>query len=270
MDLNDDQNNQLNGIEDLFFGTLPIEDWIIIENLQTSFISLFQIPDSFRPPFPPFVDRFSAFMTWSNFTNQLALQFIDFFRQINEFEEFPLDDRVLLIKYNLFPVFVIFKCYNYREGCVPFPPPINLLNEEAQTHQLFLMKNEIPIDGLHAIFNLIQSLVQTTKQDPKLLSLMLVIMFFIPGLSMSEDEPVLKDSLAVHRAQLNYTKIFWNYLINQFGENEACRCFVRITFLISQIQLTAKDFRLFFRNQCATLNAVDQITPLMQSVLNIS
>ena len=265
-----DQNNQLNGIEDLLFGTLSFEDWTIIENFKSSFESLFPIPELFPPPFTQLPDHFTAFVFWSNFTNEIALKCINYFRQIIEFEQFPLDDRVVLIKYNLFPVFALFKCYHYREGSFPFPPPMNIFSEEVRQHQLFLMKNNLPIDSLDSIFNLIKSLVQITKQDPKLLSLMLVIMFFTPGLSMSEDEPILKDPLAVHRAQLNYTKILWNYLMNQSGEIEANRRFIQIIFLISRMQLTAKDLRIFFRNQCATLNAVDQITPLMQSVLNIS
>jgi hypothetical protein len=87
---------------------------------------------------------------------------------------------------------------------------------------------------------------------------------------MSEEEPPLNDSLAVNRAQCYYTKILWNYLINQSGEIEACRRFIQLLTLILRIQSGNQIYRLFFRDECVKANTVDKLAPLMQSVLNIS
>ncbi len=50
-------------------------------------------------------DRASALISWSHFVNQMSLHFISFFRQIDEFKGLHADDRFILIKYNLLPVF---------------------------------------------------------------------------------------------------------------------------------------------------------------------
>jgi hypothetical protein len=118
--------------------------------------------------------------------------------------------------------------------------------------------------------NLVFSLVQITEQDPILLSLLLTILIFCPCLSMNEDEPPLKDSLAVHRAQSHYTKLFWNYLVNKWGEGQACKHFTHLLTIIFRMQSAAKNFREFFQGQFTTLNSVDKIAPLMQTVLHIS
>jgi hypothetical protein len=48
--------------------------------------------------------------------------------------------------------------------------------------------------------NLIRSLIGITEQDQVLISLLLIILLFSPGLSANEDEPLLRDSLSVYRA----------------------------------------------------------------------
>ena len=259
--------DQFDGNEDLLFGTLSIEDWTTIENLKSSFLSLVELPDLRPPLMTNPSDLFPAFLTWSNFNNQLAMRFIHYFRQINEFEQLTLDDRVHLVKYNLLPAFPIYKCYNYKDGEFPFP---SRCNEAAQQHQQMMLKNGVPIQIFHSARRIIAPLVQTTEKDPALLAIIVVVLFFTPGLSLSEDEPILTDPLAVHRIQSYYTKILWNFLINQSGELLACRRFLQLTILMSRIQLAAKDLRMFFWKQCTKFNAEEQITPLMQSVLNIS
>jgi hypothetical protein len=86
---------------------------------------------------------------------------------------------------------------------------------------------------------------------------------------MNENEPLLKDSLAVNRAQSYYTKLLWNYSINKWDEVKACKYFIQLFSIILQIQLAIKRFRDFIRVQCKISNAVDRIAPLMQTVLDI-
>ena len=265
-DLIVDQNNDFNGMEDILFGSLSVEDWATIQNLQSSFISFFQIPKSRGIDIIDLSDRVSALVTWSTFINQLAMRFINFFRQVSEFEHLNLDDRIILIKYNLFPVFPLCKCYNYKhEYICPYDS-----NEEAEKRQQFFTLLGLSSTIGDAFMNVVISLVHVTGQDPTLLSLLLIILFFTPGLSMNEDQPPLTDPLAVYRAQSHYTKVLWNYLVDQYGEVEACRRFSELLSLILRMQLVTKDFRMFFRDQCTNLNAVEQIAPLIQSVLNIS
>jgi hypothetical protein len=98
----------------------------------------------------------------------------------------------------------------------------------------------------------------------------MVILIFTQGLSMNEDEPPLNDSLAVHRAQLHYTTLLWNYLINKRGEIQANKHFIQLINAIFRIQSETKTFQNFFRVQMMSSATVDQIAPLMQTVLHIS
>jgi hypothetical protein len=87
---------------------------------------------------------------------------------------------------------------------------------------------------------------------------------------MNEEEPPLNDPLAVNRVQCHYTKILWNYLVNQLGENGACQRFSQLLTVILRLQSRNQILRLFFREQIVKANTVDKLAPLMQSVLNIS
>ena len=261
-----DQNNDLSGIEDILFGRLSVEDRTTIENLQSSFISFFQLSVAEVSNVFDCSNRLSALVSWSNFINQIALRYINFIRQNSEFEDLCLNDRIILTKYNLFFVLPLLKCYNYRFMHVS--PQQS--EEDAKFHHHFFSVLGLSHSTGASFLNVIMSLVHVTGQNPTLLSLLLLILFFTPGLSMNEDQPPLTDPLAVYRAQSNYTKVLWSYLVDQYGEVEACRRFSELLSLILRMQLVTKDFRMFFRDQCTNLNAVEQIAPLIQSVLNIS
>jgi hypothetical protein len=87
---------------------------------------------------------------------------------------------------------------------------------------------------------------------------------------MNEEQPPLKDALAVHRAQSHYTRILWNYLIIKCGEILAYKYFTRLLTVIVHIQSASKIFRDFFRVQSLTPNSVDEMAPLLQTILQIS
>jgi len=260
-------DNESTGIEEILFGKLSVEDWVTMQSVQSSFVSVFELPIEQSGINIDLSNRVSALISWSEFSNQLFLRFIDFFRQINEFQGLLLDDRLILIKYNLLPVFPICKSYiiKYPGGCCSLDS-----TEEAEKNRQFFKLFDAPNIVRDSFVNVVISLIQVTGQDPTLLSLLLIILILTPGLSMSEEEPPLNDSLAVNRAQCYYIKILWNYLINQSGEIEACKRFIQLLTLILRIQSGNQIYRLFFRDECVKANTVDKLAPLMQSVLNIS
>jgi len=273
LDKDDDDNNNvllesidLNEMEEILLETLSIEDWITIQNIQSSFASTIQ-DDNANHLNVDLSNPVSAILSWLQTADQIALRFIRFFRQIDEFEGLDADDRFILIKYNLFPLFPLYKCFNYS-------PTNNYFSDQEDEdtkrfHQCFTLFNELSdIHDLH--INLTISLVELTKQDLTLLSLLLTILVFSQGLSMNEDEPILKDSLAVNRAQSHYTTVLWNYLVNKRGELQACIFFRQLLTIIFRMQLTSKIFRDFTHVQRIIQDNVDQITPLMQAVLHIS
>jgi hypothetical protein len=274
MDMDKDNDNNVlhegtdsNEIEKILFETLSIEDWMIIQSIESSFLSAFQIPKEHCHHGIDLSDCASALISWSELANQVSLRFINFFRQIDEFESLHPNDRFILIKYNLLPVFPISKCFYYRKtgGCSS-----NVGSEVAASHRRLFMGCNVFDTIRGTLINLVHSLVEITEQDPTLLSLLLTVLIFTQGLSMSEDEPPLKDSLAVNRAQAHYTKILSNYLVNKWGEIQACRLWAQLLTIIFRIQTVAKKTRESFRAQYMTSDTLNRITPLMQTVLHIS
>lgn len=275
MDENDDdddnnivvhQNSNSEGMENTSSETLSIEDWMVIETIRLSFLSDFQnnLTDS---PCPDVSDRTSALIYWSQTASELTLRFISFFRQIDEFEALNADDRFILIKYNLFPVFPIYKSFFFDQidNCFSHEP-----NEDAtKRYKLYMLC--FNTNGIRESFiSLIHFLIEITQQDPILLSLIIIILLFSPGLSTNEDQPTLKDPLAIIRAQSYYTRILWNYLVHQFGEIQACKQFTQLLRGIFRIQSGSQQFREYLRIQLSTTDSLDRIAPLMQSILHIS
>jgi len=260
------EGDDLNQMEDISLNTLSIEDWVVIENVRSSFLSDFQ--DGIKHCSPlDLSDAASAFISWSKVSSEKVLCLINFFRQLDEFESLNDEDRFILIKYNLYPLFPISKYFHYNELKNSISDE---KTEEGNKHCQFYMLCFGSDDIRKAFCYLVVSLVEATEKDPTILSLLLIILLFSQGLSMSGDEPPLKDSLTVNRAQSYYTQILWNYMVNKQGETKTWKQFTQLLRQIFRLQSESKRYREFFRDQITTLNTMDKIAPLMQTVLRIS
>ena len=275
MDLNENSDNivihgsiDIDETEDMLFETLSVEDWVTIQTVQSSFLSYFQGPAPLCTNCIDLTDRASALISWSQFASHIGLRFISFFRQIDEFEGLHGDDRFILIKYNLLPLFSISKCYHYQptaDDCC------SCSSSEAANRQRQFFNLCGGSDATRQLFvNMVLSLVQVTEQDPTLLGLLLIILLFTQGLSMREDEPSLKDPLAVYRAHSHYTKVLWNYMVNKQGEINTYKQFTQLLAVVFQMQSTAKKTRDFFLAQFISADVVDRLAPLMQTLLSVS
>lgn len=263
--MNEDQFN-LDEFSDPLFGNLTVEEWIIIENLRSSFVSLFTI-DLFQQPSGEISDQTSALISWSYIASQSALHFIQFFRQIDQFEQLNNEDRFILIKYNIFPLYPILKSFHFN--------PINNCcsngdHDEVEKHHQFYQLC-FGMNGMCDTFgNLILLIVHLTEQDPIILSLILTVLMFQEGLAMEMDQPLSSDPLAIHRAQVFFTDLLWKYMSKKWNEEETNRRFIRLIPIIFQIQTTTKCFRDYFREQITTPDTINKLAPLMQSLLHIS
>jgi hypothetical protein len=253
-------------MEDILFETLSVEDWLAIENVRSSFLSTFEnyrvnsnCVDLSNPS--------NALITWSYFFSEMALRFIKFFRQIDEFENLDADDRFILIKYNLFSIYPITRCFSLQSI-----NDYSFYNENqiVENHIRFLTLCGASTKIYQSFVNMVVSVLRVSEQDSTLLILLITILIFTQGLSMNEDEPFLKDPLAVSRAQFRYTTLLWNYLINKRGEAKAIKQFIQLMNTIFLIQSETKTFQNLFRVQMTSSSTVDQIAPLLQTVLHIS
>ena len=255
-----------NDIERALFGTLSIEDWIAIQNVRSSFLAIFQSA-ALCPHSVDLSDQASALVAWSRGAQQISLLFITFFRQLEEFENLSDADRLFLIKFNLLSVFPIFKCFMHKSSA----DSSSLKQQEAEEmyRQFYIVCGD-STGVLQALVDLKCLLVQLTEQDPTVLSLLMPMVLFTDGIAMEEDQPALLDGSAVSRAQGHYTQLLWSYLVNRKGEVQTCKYFTELLNIVFRIQKVSKIVRAFFRTQFVTSNIVDQMGPLMQTVLNIS
>jgi hypothetical protein len=240
---------------------LSAEDSAVIQSLRSLFVSIFQ-HDNIQCASVDLSDHMSALISWSQFVSQNALHFIRFFRQSPQFEDLDPDDR-----YNVFSLFLISKCFYYKQEhdcCSPDD------NEWSRKHRRFFMLCGDTYGIRDAFVDMILSLVKVTEQDPILTSLLSIILLFTQGLSMNENEPTLKDSLAVNRAQCYYATLLWKYLVSKRDEVQACKQFSRLITLIIRIQVVGKRIRDFFCVKIMTSDILHRLAPLMQTLLHVS
>lgn len=245
---------------------LSIEDWLTIERVQYSFVSLFESGQE-QCACVDVTDRTSALITWSQFIQQIALRFINYFRQIDQFEQLDVDDRLILIKYNIFPITLISKCFYYKteNDCCS-----NEDNEHSRRQRRMFYLCAGSYETRKLFVEMVLSLVDITKQDPIILSLLSIILIFCRGLSMNENEGLLKNSLDVYRSQCFYLQVLYNYLLNRFGELECDKYLSNLIRIILRMQSSSYRMRQHFHHQSTTSDLVDRIAPIVQSLLNIS
>ena len=267
--MNEDNDNNIivhessgsNGMEN----TLTVEDLEVIKSIHSSFLSIADACDEFTKFDDPF-DRTSELICCLQLNNEMALHIIKFCRLIDKFENLNADDRFILIKYNLILLFCISTCYKPKQTN---ESSSNREQEEAEEKRdMYILCNQS--DYIYEmVVTLGVTLNDIIEQDDVLLSLLIVVFLFSKGLSMNENEPSLKDPLAVYQAQAYYTKLLWKYMIKKQGETKTCEHFTKLLTAIFRAQSTAVRFREFLSSQVATFDAVDDIAPLMQTILHI-
>ncbi|CAF0960324.1 unnamed protein product [Adineta ricciae] len=245
---------------------LSIEDWITIDNIRSNYSSIFSNEKAKTFSFN-MSDRISALIYWSEIVNERILKLISYFRQIDEFEQLNLDDRFLLIKYNLHSLYLIQRCLKFNLTTGSFCT----LNDEERLKRQKFFHLCYGTSGMRDSFkNLMKTLATVTEQDLTLIELILIVLLFSKGLSMNENEPLLKENLTVFRVQSHYLTLTWNYLIYKQGYSKTIQQFTRLFTEITRIQSVISQYRQFFRSQFQSTDAVERFPPLMQAVLHIT
>lgn len=213
-------------------------------------------------------DRATALISWSNIASERALRLIYFFRTIDNFERLNENDRFTLIKFNLYPLSVLQKSFFYDpiSRRFAYPNPSTDSTKRREFFRLCYGSTKVP-----QIFrNLIHSLSIVTERDATLISLLLAILLFSKGLSMTEQENYLADSKLVFEIQSYYVHLLWNYLLSKHDYLQTIRQFNQIVQQIHQLQFYTRDLREFFQEQDQNTDLVQRLAPLMQTVLNIN
>ncbi|UJR13069.1 hypothetical protein I4U23_000093 [Adineta vaga] len=256
----------LDEMENISWDILSIEDWLIIESVRCSFLTNFGFEAGLSLNIDA-EDTSFALLELSQFSHAITLRFINFFREIDEFNNLDIDDRFILIKYNIHLVSMIWKCFYYK----------TINNQYSNENDQHIIKRRhffalcgVSEDIQHNMYNLVLLLVKLTEQDSGTLSLLTIILIFSHGISMNDDETPLKDSAAVYQAQAHYTDLFWKHLNSKYGESQAVQYFTQLLTLIFRMQSICKQLREIYRTQYISFNLVDKMVPLLQTTLDIS
>jgi hypothetical protein len=195
-----------------------------------------------------------------------AMRLLAFFKQIPEFNQLNVDDKLILSKYNLMLLIIL----------------NNALSFKIDTKQIIETDTDVPwnstiLRAVHGneiymqVTSIFEPYVRIAKYDGKIIQLALIVFMLTIGLSTGDGapEPILNDGMAVYRAQSSYMELLWKYLEIVYGFEQAFRI---ITTLITRFltwQLIEKKLRYNVEQRLSKTDEND-LLPLMKSLFHIS
>lgn len=194
-----------------------------------------------------------------------VLRLLSFFKQIPEFNQLNVDDKVTLIKYNLMTVIGINAALSYNR----------------ETSQIIETDSDVPwgtqvyplVFGYSICMQLqkiFHSFLHIAKYDPKIIQLSLIVLILAKGFSITDSqEPVLNDTMAVYRAQNYYIELLWKYMEATHGSEVAVRLYSELIVHATSWQTVQEDMR---NSILRTLSPkdIDELLPIMKSVWRLS
>jgi hypothetical protein len=193
------------------------------------------------------------------------MRLLTFFKQIPEFNQLNVEDRVILIKYNLMPLVVI-------NGTIFYKADIDEIREtETDTPwNPSVMKDIYGNEIYLQVKKNFECFVRIARYDRKIILLALIILIFTRVCLSDADlmEPSLNNSIAVYRAQSFYTEFLWKYLETVHGLEAATRMFQE--FIMNFISWKTLDGRIRRSiQQVLSPTDIDDMLPLMKSLLHL-
>lgn len=193
------------------------------------------------------------------------LRLLTFFKQIPEFDALNVDDKVTLIKFNLFPLL----CINYT------------LSYKTETNTIAETESDLPwetsafetvygSDGFQDIRKIFDQFLNIAKYDQKIIQLALITFILTKGLSVtSSEEPILNDCMAVFRAQNYFAELLWKYLETIHGENLAIQIYSKLVSHFITLQTLHLKIRQIVETNLLATNT-SELLPIMKVLLRIS
>ncbi|UJR37041.1 hypothetical protein I4U23_029746 [Adineta vaga] len=194
------------------------------------------------------------------------IRLLTFFKQIPEFDQLNVDDKVTLIKFNLLPLLCI--------NCT--------LSYKIETDQIIETDSDVPwdpsviqevygYDGYLQMRKIFESFVHIAQYDQRIIQVALITLILTKGFSAGEGEPepILNDGMAVYRAQNYYIELLWKYIETVHGREKAITIWGKIvTHFITWQTLHKKLRDTVQENLLAT--DMNELLPLMKTLFHIS
>ncbi|CAF3983608.1 unnamed protein product [Rotaria sp. Silwood1] len=238
--------------------------WEDLQRIET--ISLFyQNPARNGLPWNPSMHA-RTFLQVINSYSVSAMRLLSFLKQIPEFNQLNVDDKVTLIKYNLPKILGI----NYA------------LSYNIETNQLIESDSDVPLNTqffpiLHdyntrtQIKKIFASFLHIIKYDRKIIELTVIILILTKGFSITSnhDEPILNDKMSAYRAQNYYTELLWKYMETRHGYEKAIKLFSELIVHVISWQTVHEEIE---NDIMRTLSPKDinELVPIMKSIMRFS
>ncbi|CAF3767121.1 unnamed protein product [Rotaria socialis] len=195
-----------------------------------------------------------------------AMRLLTFFKQIPEFNELHVDDKLILTKYNLLSVFILHSALLFaidtkqiRESEHDVPWNLSLLRT---------IHGEEIYSEMRKIFS---SLVHIRQYDCKIIQLVLIVLFLTKGISTDDGvrESILRNHMALSRAQNYYIELLWKYMVTMHGLQRAVRIFNVVVARFLAWQKLRDKLQDNIKHHLSKIDR-NELLPLMKSLLHIS
>jgi hypothetical protein len=191
-----------------------------------------------------------------------ALRLLTFFKQIPEFNDLNVQDKVTLIKYNLMPLVIINGTLSYREDID------QVLETETDVPWNSSFMQEVHGEEIYQqVRKVFESFLRIAQYDRKIILLALIVLILTKGFTGDSDttQPILNDELAVYRAQSYYTELLWKYMETVHGAEKATLTYQQLIFSFISWQTLDGKIRRNIR-QVLSPTDMDDMLPLMKSL----
>lgn len=192
------------------------------------------------------------------------MRLLIFFKQIPEFNQLNLADKVTLIKFNLLPLLCINCTLSYDDQN-------DLFVESASDVPLDLasLQAVYGVDGYRGIRQIFDKFLHIAKYDQKIIQLALITFMLTKGFSIeTEKEPLLNDAHSVSRAQNYYSELLWKYLIDTHGLQLSVEIFSKLITNFMSWQILQIRIRNHVEQSLVSTNTMDELLPFMKAVMN--
>jgi hypothetical protein len=194
-----------------------------------------------------------------------ALRLVSFFKQIPEFNELDVHDRVILIKYNLHPLGILNCTLSYNMET----DAIMETDSDAPWNSSITIK--VHGDEIYRrIKKVFDSFARIAQYDQRIIQLALIIFVLTTSFSAKggSSEPIFNDIMAIYRAENNYTELLWKYLQTIHGNDKAIHIFKELVTHFITWQMLQEYISRRVPN-VLTATEMNELLPIMKSLLQL-
>ena len=193
------------------------------------------------------------------------LRVLSFFKQIPEFNQLNIDDKVILTKYNLLIVSGI--------SCA--------LSFDAKSGKIIETSSDLPwnADIYRVVFGyktckesqkIFGIFLNIANRDQKIILLLLVVLILTKGYSIANSrEPILTNEIAVYHVQNSYTELLWKYLEANYKFDESVRLYSQLICGALSWQTVQDDMRNSIL-RILSPEDIEKLVPFLRSVWYLS